>query len=85
MLASDDPGQLTPEERFDEVAKILARGLLRSKKSADLTANRGDPAATAQNSSESGTAGLEVFGETRLSVRAGRRFPRTPTRSTAWT
>jgi hypothetical protein len=40
---------LTPEERFDEVAKILARGLLRSKKSADLTANRGGPAATAQN------------------------------------
>ncbi len=31
MLASDDPADLTPEERFDEIAKILAHGLLRPK------------------------------------------------------
>lgn len=32
MLAFDDPDHLTPEERFDQIAKILASGLLCSRK-----------------------------------------------------
>jgi hypothetical protein len=32
MYHIDDPEEMTPEERFKEVAAILAKGLLRMKK-----------------------------------------------------
>jgi len=32
MFHINDPGQMTPEERFEEIAVILAKGFLRLKK-----------------------------------------------------
>ena len=68
MHHTDDPGQMTAEQRLHEIAAILARGVLRWKKSA---ADSRQSAENRQNPAKSAAAGLEVSGETRLSVRAG--------------
>ncbi len=71
MRRIDDPGQMTADQRFHEIAAILARGFLRWKKRAKFAADSGKFPEIHQNPSESGPGGLEVSGETRLSVRAG--------------
>ncbi len=61
MRPIDDPSFLTPDERFTEVAGILAGGILR------LHARTALP----DNSTDSGSSGLEVPDETVLSVHSG--------------
>jgi hypothetical protein len=55
MPRTDDPAQLTAEERFTEVAAILARSVLRLRKRRLL-----GPDPTAQEPTESGRKGLEA-------------------------
>jgi len=71
MRHIDNPGQMTADQRLNEIAAILARGFLRWKKLAKSATDSGKFATTSQNSPKSGQGGLEVSGETRLSVRAG--------------
>ena len=71
MRHIDDPGQMTADQRLKETAAILARGFLRWKKCAKSAIDPGKSAEILQNPPESGAGGLEVSGETRLSVRAG--------------
>ena len=54
---------LTPDQRFKQVAAILAKGILRHQQSL----RRGESRA-GQNPPESYTTGLEVPAKTRLSV-----------------
>ncbi len=61
MRPIDDPSFLTPDERFTEVAGILAGGILRLHARAALP----------ENPAESGSPGLEVPDETVLSVHSG--------------
>ena len=44
MTNGTDPDQLSPDERLDEIAEILALGLmrLRARKSSELAADRGE-------------------------------------------
>jgi hypothetical protein len=64
MMESSQAGDLTPEERFREIAYILAMGIVRSHgRSASAPDNR------AKILPESSPDGLEVPAETRLSVR----------------
>ena len=67
MRPIDDPSSLTPDERFSEVAAILAAGVLRLHARAALS---GDNPAR-RKSPNSGPAGLEVSEETVLSVHCG--------------
>ena len=63
MRLLDDPAHLTPEDRRREVARILARGLLR------LHERRiSPPASDARNCEETGQNSLEVGPNPRLSV-----------------
>jgi hypothetical protein len=55
--------ELTPEQRFQQIAAILAKGVIRGKRHLRATAS-----APEQVSSESSPRGLEVPGKTRLSV-----------------
>jgi len=71
MRHIDDPGQMTADQRFHEIAAILAGGLLRWKKRAKPATDSSKSAGIRQNPPKSGPGGLEVSGETRLSVRAG--------------
>jgi len=71
MRHIDDPGQMTADQRLHEIAAILARGFLRWKKRAKSATDSGKFATTSQNPPKSAPGGLEVSGETRLSVRAG--------------
>ena len=57
MRYFDDPGQMTSEQRFNEIASILAAGLLRLKKRAETLTDFSHPS---QDSPGSGTSGLEV-------------------------
>ena len=66
MPRTDDPAQLTAEERFTEVAAILARSVLRLRKRRLL-----GPDPTAQEPTESGRKGLELPAHSRLSVTKG--------------
>ena len=61
MRLIDDPSSLTPDERFAEVAGILAAGILRLHTRAALP----------ENTAESGSPGLEVPDEAVLSVHSG--------------
>jgi hypothetical protein len=61
-----EPSQMTPEERRDVVAKILAAGLLRLRDRAALEANP-----TPENSGEASSESLEVTRETSVTVSAG--------------
>jgi hypothetical protein len=61
-----DPTRVSPDERFREVAGILAAGVLRLwQRSALSTENR------KENEPESSPDGLEVPAQMRLSVRVG--------------
>jgi len=67
-FASDptDPADMTPEELLDEVAALLARGVLRLRQRAALPnaqANSRDLAAHG-NPPDSATSGLDVCGTT---------------------
>jgi len=55
---------LTPDQRFKQIAAILAKGVIRLHQR-KLRDNRAD---FSQESPKSSTAGLEVPGKTRLSV-----------------
>ena len=55
--------ELTPEQRFNQIAAILAKGVVRCKRHLRAAA-----CAPEQVSSESSPGGLEVPGKTRLSV-----------------
>ena len=67
MRPIDDPSFLTPDERLSEVASILAAGVLRLRARAALSDDNPGP----RKSPDSGPAGLEVSGETVLSVHTG--------------
>ena len=67
MRPIDDPSSLTPDERFSEVAAILAGGVLRLHARAALS---GTNRAT-RESSDFSPEGLEVSEETVLSVHCG--------------
>jgi hypothetical protein len=62
-----NPSNMTPEARLDELASILAEGLLRLRKRSALPQPNGDTPSTA----DSGRNGLEVSGETPLHGRRG--------------
>jgi len=57
---------LTPDQRFKQIAAILAKGVIRCKWHLRALAS-----APEQVSSESSPRGLEVSGQTRLSVSRG--------------
>jgi len=61
-----DPTRLSPDERFREVATILAAGVLRLRQRSALSTENSE-----ENVPESSPDGLEVPAETRLSVRVG--------------
>ncbi len=61
-----DSTRLSPDERFREVAAILAAGVLRLRQSSALSSEN-----TEKNRAESPPDGLEVPTKTRLSVRVG--------------
>ena len=60
------PHEMTPDERLNEMAAILARGVLRLRKARKFGDN-----SSPENSSESGPNPLDVPAETRLSVTTG--------------
>jgi hypothetical protein len=63
-----DPSQLTPDERFQEVAAIFAAGLLRLRDRAALAPGQ-HPAP--ENSAEAATETLAVPAETSVTVHGG--------------
>ncbi len=66
MKDLNDAAEMTPDERLEELASILAMGILRLRRRSAL------PAATdVKILPESSSEGLEVPVETRLSVRVG--------------
>lgn len=67
MRLLDDPSSLTTDDRFSEVATILAAGVLRLHARAARSGNNLDQAKTPN----SGPSGLEVSGETVLTVHCG--------------
>ena len=67
MRPIDDPSLLTPDERFSEVAGILAAGVLRLHARAALSGDDPGP----EKPPNSGPAGLEVSEKTVLSVHTG--------------
>ena len=67
MRSFDDPSTLTPDERLSEVASILAAGVLRLHAGAALSGDHLGP----EKPPNSGPTGLEVSGETVLSVHRG--------------
>lgn len=66
MRPFDDPDHLTSEDRFHEIARVLAAGVLRLRDRADPAGHPGP-----KNPSESGHSCLELPGETVLSVHTG--------------
>jgi hypothetical protein len=68
-MRADDPGSLSPEKRFRELARLLATGLLRLRPAGAVPAVGGHPAP--KNLPEKSPNGLEVCPETRLSVHTG--------------
>ena len=70
MRLIDDPSSLTPDERLTEVASILAAGILRLHTRAALPEDVAEHSAP-ENPADSGSPGLEVPGETVLSVHSG--------------
>ena len=70
MRPSHDPASLTPEQRFRELAAVLAAGLRRLREPRTPAAGPGTHPAP-EKPSESGANCLEVPGETVLSVHTG--------------
>ncbi|MEN6458581.1 MAG: hypothetical protein ABFC63_06585 [Thermoguttaceae bacterium] len=69
MRSIDDPSSMTPDERFSEIAAILAGGVLRLHARSAIS-GRNAVHEKSQHFSPS-PKGLEVWGETVLSVRSG--------------
>ena len=65
--ATRDPAAMTPDERRREVAAILARGVLRLRRSAE-NAPGSSPSRTPENTSESSREVLDEGAETSLHV-----------------
>lgn len=65
--ATRDPAAMTPEERRREVAAILARGVLRLRRSAE-NASGSRPSRTPKNTSKSGREALDEGARTSLHV-----------------
>ncbi|MCC5829256.1 MAG: hypothetical protein JJU36_07395 [Phycisphaeraceae bacterium] len=63
--ATRHPDTMTADERRQEVARILARGLVRH-----IRLSRSLPTDAAKDSEKSGEPGLDLSSETRLSVPA---------------
>ena len=63
MNGSFEPSEMTTDERFAELAAILAQGVLRSRRLREI-----DHDSPPQNSPESSDNPLDVSAETRLSV-----------------
>lgn len=63
MISTRDPETMTTEERQQEVASILARGLLRRIRPSKLVEPEGR-----NKSAEGSPAGLDLLAKTRLSV-----------------
>ena len=70
MRPIEDPSSLTPDERFAEMAGILAAGILRLHTRAALPEDVAEQSAP-ENPVETGSPGLEVPNETVLSVHSG--------------
>jgi hypothetical protein len=66
MRPDDAPLSLSPEQRLRELARILARGLLRLHQS-----RISPPEADSRNCEETGQNSLEVGRDPRLSVHTG--------------
>ena len=69
MTSESKPTDMSPDARFDELASILAAGVLRLRTSRNRSAER--PEATSTNVLETGPNCLEVPRETVLSVPRG--------------
>ena len=65
MRLSTDPAALSPDQRRAELVRIMAVGVLRLRKAHTLREVRDEPA------SNSPAEGLDVSGETVLSVESG--------------
>lgn len=61
-----DPTRLSPDERFREVAGILAAGVLQLRQRSALSTENSE-----ENVPKSSPDGLEIPAETRLSMRVG--------------
>ena len=70
MRSIDDPAHLTPDQRLAEVASILAVGVLRLHMRAAIPEDAGQIPAR-ENLRKSVSPGLEVPGETVLTVHNG--------------
>ncbi len=68
MRPFDDPASLTPAERFQEIARLLAVGVLRLR-AATAAGAAGQPGP--KNLAETGHRCLEVSANTVLSVHTG--------------
>ncbi len=66
MPWTDDPDEMTAEQRQAEIGAIFARGILRLKTDPILTDGQGS-----QDSRKSAPSGLEVRANPRLSVHSG--------------
>jgi hypothetical protein len=80
MRPSDDSAALTPDARFDELAAILAAGVLRLHQHAAL-ACPGHVSSPPRNLPDLADHCLEAAPERRLSVHDGLRSPRRRERS----
>ncbi len=67
MRSFSDPASMTPDERLSEVANFFAAGVLRLHGRAALSCDNPEP----EKSQNSATPGLELSGETVLSVHCG--------------
>ena len=67
MRSFADPASMTPDERLSEVASIFAAGILRLHARAALSCDNPTP----EKSQNSAPPGLELSGETVLSVNRG--------------
>ena len=70
MRSIDDPAHLTPDQRLAEVASILAVGVLRLHMRAAIPEDA-EQLPAPENLEKSDSPGLEVPGETVLSVHNG--------------
>lgn len=70
MRADLDPAQLTPEERFHEVAAIFATSLRRLRDRSALAGETAEPP-TSENLTLTSANSLEVAEETSVTVHGG--------------
>ena len=87
-MTDDDPASMTPEQRRQEVAAILARGVLRLRRCVNRSPAVLDGNRTPEKDSENAEIQLDNEAAIRLHVRQPRRLPeaagtRTTTRTQA--